>query len=108
MPARPLNPAHLDEAREILRESAGPLTLLGPARALGIYGIPWFMALDKMLRKEFPHYDGMVLDAAERADHAHEALSGGLGPVLFSGNRRAGESLREIASKMGTVLILLA
>lgn len=103
-----MNLAHLQEAQARLEASAEPLLLESPKDALSIFGVLWFVELDRTLREKYPdRYLGMEIDAGSRADLAHAALREGLKFLRFSGQADAARALQDIArQKAGKVRFL--
>lgn len=96
----------LAEAETLLRESEGKVILCTKEASSAYMGIPYFVALEEKLHKNFKDKDfELILDCGANAGEALSALSYGVKKIIFRGNKEAFNKLQSIAKKTNTEII---
>jgi hypothetical protein len=108
-PPSPIIIHSLEEAEAACRAASDmplPLLLLVSGPGAGLYaGAGWFREVVRLAGLPYPDLPvTAVLDCADQAGIAAEALSSGIGGVIFSGHPEAAEKLRAIAVQTGAAL----
>ena len=107
-PPGPIIVHAIEDAEAACRAAAdlGAPLLLASGPAAGLYaGAGWLRELVRLAAAPYPNLNvTAVLDCADQAGVAAEALGSGVGGVLFSGQPELAEKLRSIAAQTGAAL----
>jgi hypothetical protein len=97
--------SNLSQARAALdaaRVAGEAISLASPPDALIQYGVLFFVKVSEQLAAEYPELKpDIAVDCGDRADLAHDAMRLGLKSIVFRGDARMTEKLREIAGGLG-------